>query len=100
MAPSTPSTLHSGQISLSCAGVRKRTSTPIVEAVLRARQTDIGDLAKADILAGLGLQRLVELDRVLVQLAVRIADVEQRQKTCCMPGGAGGEFLALDQDNV
>jgi len=41
-----------------------------VEAILRARQPDVGDLAEADILAGLGLQRFVELDRVLVQLAV------------------------------
>jgi hypothetical protein len=48
----------------------------LVEPISGAGESDVGDLPESDILAGLGLQRFVELDRVLVQLAVRVADVE------------------------
>ena len=45
-------------------------------------------------------QALVEVDRVLVQLADGVAHVEQRQQSRGMPGGAGGELGALDQRDV
>ena len=51
----------------------------LVHPVVGAREADVGDLAEADILARLGLERLVEPDRVFVHLADRIAEVEQRQ---------------------
>jgi len=63
-------------------------------------EADVGDLRKTDILAGFLLKFLIEFDRVFMHLADGIAHVEQRQQACSMPGGAGGQFLALDQDNV
>ena len=55
---------------------------------------------KADVLAGLGLEALVEIDRVLVQLADRVAHVEERQQPGRMPGRTGGQFRALHQHHV
>ena len=52
----------------------------LVPAVPRAGEADVGDLAEADILPGLGLERLVEADRVFVDLADRVAEVEERQE--------------------
>jgi hypothetical protein len=55
---------------------------------------------EADILAGLRRQPLVQVDRVLVQLADGVAHVEQRQQSGGMPGGSGGQFRALEQHDV
>ena len=72
----------------------------LVEAVPGPRQTDVGDLAEADILSGLGLEPPVEADRVFVDLPDRVGEVEQRQEAGGMPGRARGQFLALAQDDI
>ena len=72
----------------------------LVHAVAVEREADVGALAQADVLPGLGLQALVERDRVLVDLADRVAHVEQRQKAGGVPGRARGQFLALEQHHV
>ncbi|MNS47477.1 hypothetical protein D3C72_800080 [compost metagenome] len=71
-----------------------------VPAILGAGETDVGDLGEADIHAGLFLKLLIELDGIFVDLADRIAHVEQRQKPGGMPGGTRGELLALDENAV
>ena len=43
---------------------------------------------------------LVERDRVFVDLADRVAHVEERQQAGGMPGRARGQLLALDQHDV
>ena len=72
----------------------------LIPAVLGAGEADVGDLLEAHMLAGLGLEGIIELDRVLVDLAHRVGQVEQRQQACSMPGRTGGQLLPLDQDHV
>ena len=72
----------------------------LVHAVPVEGETDVRDLGEADVLAGLRLEGLVEGDRVFVDLADRVAHVEERQKARRVPGRAGGQLLALDQDHV
>ncbi len=71
-----------------------------VPAVLGAGETDVGDLREADIHAGFLLQFLVELDRVFVDLADRIAHVEQGQQAGGVPGRARRQLLALDEHGI
>ena len=52
---------------------------PHVEAVARSREPQVTGRVEADVLPGLGLQLLVEVDRIFVQLADRVAHVEKRQ---------------------
>ena len=72
----------------------------LVHPVAGAREADVRHLAKAGIEARFFLERLVERDRIFVDLPDRIAEVEQRQETRGMPGRAGGQLLALDQHAV
>jgi hypothetical protein len=51
----------------------------LVEAVARGREPQVPGRVEADVLPGLGLEALVEVDRVLVELADRVAHVEERQ---------------------
>jgi hypothetical protein len=74
--------------------------TVFVHPVAGAGEADVRDLPEPDILTGLGLQALVEPDRVFVQLADRVGHVEQRQQAGGVPGRSGGQLLALDQDDV
>ena len=71
-----------------------------VHAVLAAGEANVGHLAEAHLLASLLLQALVEVHRILVQLAHRVAHVEERQEAGRMPGGAGGELPALHQRRI
>ena len=71
-----------------------------VHPVLRRRKPDVGYLRKADIQLCLCLKARVKPDRILVQFADRIAEVEQRQQTGCVPSRAGGQFLALQKNNI
>ncbi len=71
-----------------------------VEPLRRRRQHQAGGHVQADILTGIGLDLLVEFDRVFLQLGnVRIA-VDRMHAPCCMPGGAGGEFRTLEQNDI
>ena len=71
-----------------------------IHPVSVGRQTKVAGAVEADGLPGFRFQALVELDRVLVELAHRIAHVEQRQQARGVPGGAGGQLGALQQDGV
>ncbi len=72
----------------------------LVPAVRGAGEADVGAFLEAHMLAGLGFELAIELDRVFVNLADRIGHVEQRQQARRMPGGAGGQLLALDEDDI
>jgi hypothetical protein len=111
MAPMIPSVSQSGQSSFTWAGVSTSTVDAdrvrhalvvheLVPAVPGAGEADVRHLLEAHGLAGLLLQALVEIHRVLVNLPDRVAHVEQRQQTGGVPGGAGGELLALDENHV
>ena len=106
-----PSISQSGQISLTSLGRQDVDLDAdrlgdagvihvLVPAVLGAGEADVGDLAEADMLAGLCFERLVERHRVFVDLADRVAEVEERQQARRMPGRARGQLLALDEDDV
>jgi len=72
----------------------------LVEAIARGREAQVPGHVETDVLPGLGRQPLVEVDRVLVQLADRVAHVEERQEARGVPGGTGREFGALDEHDV
>ena len=71
-----------------------------VHAVAVGREAQVAVDVEADVLAGLRLERLVQVDRILVKLADRIAHVEQRQQAGGMPGRSGGQFRPLDQHGI
>ena len=64
------------------------------------RQPDVGHLREADIQPGFCRQCGIQPDRILVQLADRVAEVEQWQQPGGMPGRPRGQFLPLDQHHV
>ena len=71
-----------------------------VHPVARACEANVGDKAQADVEAGLFAEAPVEGDRILMDLAYGIAEVEQRQQTRRVPSGARGQLLAFDEDAV
>ena len=71
-----------------------------VEPVLRAGKADVADVGETDVEPGLGLEARVQIHRILVHLADRIAQVEQRQQPRGMPCRSGGQFLALEEHAV
>ena len=72
----------------------------LIEPVAGAGEADVGDLAQADVEPRLGLEVLVERDRIFVDLSDGITEVEERQKAGRMPGRAGGQLLALDEHAI
>ncbi len=72
----------------------------LVHPVLGAGETDVGDLAEAGVEPRLLLQPLVERHGIFVDLADRIADVEEGQQAGRVPGRTGGELLALNQHAI
>ena len=72
----------------------------LVHALPAGCEAQVAADVEADVLAGLLRQALVQVDRVLVQLADRVAHVEERQQPRGMPGGSGGELGALDERDV
>ena len=72
----------------------------LVHALSVGGQAQVAGPVEAHRLAGLGLEPLVEVDRVLVQLADRVAHVEQRQQPGGVPGRAVGEVGFLDQHRI
>ena len=69
-----------------------------VEAVLAGGQTDVRNSRKADIQSGFRLEAGVQTDRILVQLAHRIAEIEQWQQAGGVPRRARGQLFAFEQD--
>ena len=72
----------------------------LVHAIAIGGETEVPGDVEAYVLAGLGGEALVQVHGVLVQLADRVAHIEQRQQACGMPSGTGGEFGALQQHHV
>ena len=72
----------------------------LVHPVLRPGEADVAHIAEADVQLRLGLEGRIEAHRVLVHLADGIAEIEQGQEPRRMPGGAGGQLLALQQHAV
>ena len=64
------------------------------------RHAQVADDREAGVEAGLGLERLVELHRVVVDVAGRVAHVEERQQAGGVPGRAGGQLVALEEHGV
>ena len=71
-----------------------------VHAIAAGREAQISGDVETHVLAGFGGQTLVEIHRVLVQLADRVAHVEQRQQARRMPGRSRGQLGALQQHDV
>ena len=93
--------VRADQVALDADGLgRALVISVLVHAVAIGGEPKVAGLVQAYRLAGLGLELLVELDRVLVQLAHRIGHVEERQEPGSVPGGAGGELGALEQHAV
>ena len=72
----------------------------LVHPVLGPGQTDVADIAKADLQIGLGLKGGIEAHRIFVHLANRVAQIEQGQQARRVPGRAGGQLLAFDQNHI
>ena len=99
--PDFPHLLGGQKLHLHADGAGDAGVLPVlVHAVRRHRQADVADVAPAHVLARFLLQGAVELYGILVQLAHRIAHVEERQQTGRVPRGSGGELLALEQQRV
>ena len=71
-----------------------------VHPLLVGGEPEVAGAMEAHRLPGLFLQLLIEVDRVLVQLADAVAHVEERQQPGRVPGGACGELGLLDQHDV
>ena len=72
----------------------------LVHALGLGGKAQIAGLVETHRLPGFGLEPLIEVDRVLVQLADRVAHVEERQQARGVPGRAVGEVGLLDQHRV
>ncbi len=72
----------------------------LVHAVVVHRQAQVADLAEADRLAGFLLELLVQLHRVLVDLADAVAHVEQRQQAGGMPGRTRRQLGLFKQHDI
>ena len=72
----------------------------LVHALAAGREAQVAGHVEAHVLAGLGRQALVEIDRVLVQLADGVAHVEERQQARGVPGRAGRQLGALEQHHI
>ena len=72
----------------------------LVPPILGAGEAYVGDFLETDVLARFGFKRVIQLDRVFVNLTHRVGQVEQRQQARGVPGGARCQFLPLDQDDV
>ncbi len=76
-----------------------------VEAILvhprfSLRHAEVADHAEAGIEPGLGVERLVEPDRVIVDVGGRVGHVEEGEQARSVPSRAGGELVALHQQDV
>jgi hypothetical protein len=71
-----------------------------VHAFLTLRHPQVADHRESCVQAGLGLEPLVEIHRVFVDMGGRKAHVEQGQQTCGVPGRAGSQLVAFHQHRI
>jgi hypothetical protein len=64
------------------------------------RHPQVAHHRKARVQPRLGLQRLVEIDRILVDMGRGIRHVEQWQQARRMPGGAAGQLVPFQQHHI
>ncbi len=64
------------------------------------RESEAAALVEVDRLSGLGLERLVQVEAVLEELHHVVAGIELGAEAGRVPGGATGELVLLDQDDV
>ena len=106
-----PSVTARGQISQTCFGGEvldvdadrlgdAGVLAVLVHPVRRHGEAYVADGAQTHVVAGLLGEPAVEIHRVLVNLAHRVAHVEQRQQAGGVPGRPGRQFLALQQHHV
>ena len=69
-----------------------------VHTLLRLGHAQVAHHRKACIQPGFSLQRFVEINRILVDMAGGVTHVEQRQKAGGVPGGTGCQLVTLDQN--
>ena len=72
----------------------------LVHPLFGLGHAQVADHGKAGVKAGLFLKRLVEIDRVFVDMSGRVGHVKQRQKTGGMPGRAAGQLVTLEQHDI
>ncbi|MPL89866.1 hypothetical protein SDC9_35908 [bioreactor metagenome] len=71
-----------------------------VHARLGLRHAQVADDGKARVQPGFRLERLIEVDRVLVDMGGGVAHVEERQQAGGVPGRARGELVAFDKHRL
>ena len=71
-----------------------------VPAIPGPGHADVGDLTKTGVHAGFLRQFAIEPDGIFMNLADRIAHIEERQQAGGMPGRAGCQFLALHKNDI
>ena len=71
-----------------------------IHTLVGLRHTQVTADREAGVQAGLFFERLVEVDRVLVDVGRRVRHVEQRQKAGCVPCRAGGQLVTLEEHDV
>ena len=79
---------------------RGRVEHVLVHAILGLRHAKVPYGAEAGIQAGLLLEGSVELDRVVVDVAGRVAHVEKRQEAGGVPCGAGGQLVPFREHDL
>ena len=69
----------------------------LVHALARLRHAQVPDHRKPGVQPGLLLERLVEVDGVFVDVRRGVGHVEQRKQPGGVPGGSGGQLVALNE---
>src|SRR5690606_22751437 len=101
IGPAFPDFLRLEEIHLHADGLgHARVVAVLVHPIRLPRETDVGHLAEPGIHAGFVGEFLIEPDRVLVDLADRVAHVEQRQEPRGMPGRTRRELAPFDEHDV
>ena len=111
MPPTTSLTSSSGQRSLISPGVSSSIRRPKVLPIEAPRLSSSRRAAvfatliepfclKPGGLAGLGLERVVQVGRVLREFGEVARGAQLPDQSGSVPGGAAGELLALEQDDV
>jgi hypothetical protein len=72
----------------------------LVHAFATRREPQVTADVKAHVLAGLGAEALVQIHRIFVELADRVAHVEERQQAGGVPGRSGRELGSLEQHDI
>ena len=99
--PELPGALRAEHIDLQAETARHGgAALEFLEALLGGGDRNRADLAEAGRLPGLLFERGVELGRILGKAGQVVRGAQLAHETGGMPGGAAGEGLALEEDDV